>query len=379
MNSSYFIIEDSSQNFMGGGQNITLKIINHLIKNKKKIVIFDTGNKSYFYNEIQKYKQEKLVFFCKIYNINIFKNKKNNLNFLNILLKLFLFLFFLFPNLILINYSIIKYSSNKNYFLSCTTTSLLFSNFIFYKKRSFKFIHYLHQYYEINSLMNNFVNFFLKNYDIIICVSKFIERSLKVDVKKYVINTPEKISNLKYKEIVSKTINILSISNLIEWKGINYLAESYKYLKKKSKFEYKIHIFGDGPLLKTYKQTYKNKNIKFYGYKSDKFLKYFIRKKAHISVVPSIKEEACPHLPILSFAYAMPCVSTNIGGQLDLIKKNYNGAVVPIKSSEKIADQIINITNNKNDYKRYSLNAKKTSKFYDLEKYLSRISKVLEV
>ena len=132
-------------------------------------------------------------------------------------------------------------------------------------------------------------------------------------------------------------------------------------------------------MLKKYKHTYKNKNIKFYGYKSDKFLKDFISEKAHISIIPSIKEEACPHLPILSFAYAIPCISTNIGGQLDLIKENYNGAVVPVKSSEKIAEQIFNITNNKKDYKRYSLNAKESSKIYDLEKYLNKISKILEI
>ncbi len=216
------------------------------------------------------------------------------------------------------------------------------------------------------------------NYDLLICVSKFISNNYSniPSDKKVILNTPQQSSNVKNKEYVDE-FNVFSISNLINWKGVNVYLDSYRLLRNKKNIEIKYHVFGTGIELNRYKEKYKSNNIHIYGYKSDDYIKDFLINKAHLSIVPSIKEEACPHLPILSFSYAIPCIVTNIGGQSDLINDYYNGLKVEPESAESIAIKIDFLIENKDKYIELSKNSKLSSFKYTFDNYLNKINEVM--
>ena len=377
MNNTYFVYEDSSQNFYGGGQRISKIIIEEILKSNKKVILFDTNLKSKFINELKKLKNKNLKF-QKIIHLNFSLNKKNSYTLLYLITKIINLLFFFIPNFLILNFHAIRevYFKNNVIFLSNTTFNIIYKFFIITKIK--KSIFYAHQYIGNHLFIKTLIEKVLSFYDEIVCVSKFISKNYQniPENKKIILNTPQKLSFVKNKDFKNE-FNVFSISNLIEWKGIDKLLESYSLLKNKKKLNVKYHIFGTGSEIHKYKKKYKNKNIYIYGYKSDNFIKNFLIQKANLAIVPSIKEEACPHLPILSFSYAIPTIVTNIGGQSDLIKNNYDGFKIKANSSISISEKIDYLLQNKDKYLEMSKNAKKSSYNYSIDKYLKKISNSL--
>lgn len=374
---TYIIFEDSSQNYYGGGQRITILIIKKILEGKKKVIVFDQGTNSKFLKELNEINDSNLII-KNLFNFNFIHNSENKFNLSYQYSKLLKFFLFFIPNTMIINKCLHNYV-NKNerlFFLSCTTFSLLFKFFIF--KKIHKSVHYAHQYISNKLTIKKIINFLLNKFDLIICVSSFISKNYEniSNRKKKILNTPQKVINIKPKKFENE-LNVFTISNIIKWKGVNYLLDSHKDLKNKDKI--KFHIFGKGSELANYKKKFLNKNIIFHGFKSESFIENFLKNQAHLSIVSSIKEEACPHLPILSFSYAIPSIVTNIGGQSSLIEDNFNGLKVDIESSESFASKIAYVFDNKKIYEKMSKNAHKTSYNFSLEKYLLNISEIFNL
>ena len=97
MNNTYFVYEDSSQNFYGGGQRISKIIIEEILKSNKKVILFDTNLKSKFINDLKKLKNRNLKF-QKIIHLNFSLNKKNSYTLLYFITKIINLLFFFIPN-----------------------------------------------------------------------------------------------------------------------------------------------------------------------------------------------------------------------------------------------------------------------------------------
>ncbi len=374
---TYTIFEDSSQNYYGGGQRITILIIKKILETNNNVIVFDQGFNSKFRKELNEINNSNLIV-KKLFNFNLLINSENKFNLAYQCSKFLNFFLFLIPNVMIINnclYNCVK-KNERLFFLSCTTFSLLFKFFIV--KKIHKSVHYAHQYISNKLIIKKIIDFLLNKFDLIICVSSFISDNYEniFSRKKKILYTPQKVINLEPKKF-NKELNVFTISNIIKWKGISYLLNSHKNLKNKDKI--KFHIFGKGSELDNYKKKFTNKNIIFYGFKSDSFIENFLKYQAHLSIVSSIKEEACPHLPILSFSYAIPSIVTNIGGQSSLIEDNFNGLKVDIESSESFASKIDYVFDNKKIYEKMSKNAHKTSYNFSLEKYLLNISEIFNL
>ena len=82
--------------------------------------------------------------------------------------------------------------------------------------------------------------------------------------------------------------------------------------------------------------------------------------------------------PIEAFSFGVPVISTNIGGQAEIVKHNYVGFQVSIKNSEKIAENIENLISDKDLYEEFSKNALEYSKKFSITEYSKKINSIIE-
>ena len=69
-----------------------------------------------------------------------------------------------------------------------------------------------------------------------------------------------------------------------------------------------------------------------------------------------------------AMALGLPIVSTNAGGLPYLIDNNVDGVLVPINNEDEMANAIIKLIKNPTKAVELSLNARKKSESFDLEK-----------
>jgi glycosyltransferase involved in cell wall biosynthesis len=117
-------------------------------------------------------------------------------------------------------------------------------------------------------------------------------------------------------------IDILYVGQLSIHKGVQVLIKAFTGLKQGN---VRLHIVGKGPDSDEMKQLAKNDpRIKFYGFISDEDLSE-LRRKANISVVPSIWYDMAQGVISESFSWGIPVVASDIGGIPEFIQDGYNG------------------------------------------------------
>ena len=82
--------------------------------------------------------------------------------------------------------------------------------------------------------------------------------------------------------------------------------------------------------------------------------------KANVSVLPSYREGLSVFL-LESLASGLPVICSNVIGNKNLVKNDYNGYLVNINSPNEIRDSIMLLFQNKNKYNQLSLNSRKLS------------------
>jgi glycosyltransferase involved in cell wall biosynthesis len=177
------------------------------------------------------------------------------------------------------------------------------------------------------------------------------ENKLKANIN--IVNNIKKIYN-------NKKI-IFSLGRLVYYKGFEYLIKSAKYLNN----EYVILIGGSGPLKEELNNLIKshsleNKVILLGRIEDNELGSYY--EACDLYCLPSIvKSEAFGIVQIEAMSFGKPIVATKINGSgVDWVNKDdVSGINVEPKDPEALAEAFRRIFNNKDDYERYSINAKK--------------------
>ena len=129
---------------------------------------------------------------------------------------------------------------------------------------------------------------------------------------------------------------------VIEDKGISYLLEAMKGLPS----NVKLAIVGDGVDMDNYiSWTHNNSitNVFFVGKRNDVMS---ILASTDIYVFPSLHENL-PNSLVEACLFGLPVVSTNVGGNPEVIKDNYNGILVNPRSSIELKKAIERLINSK--------------------------------
>lgn len=133
---------------------------------------------------------------------------------------------------------------------------------------------------------------------------------------------------------------LIFVGRLIERKGIKYLLDSFKQLKKDLN-DVSLVIIGEGPLEETLKETCKLEGINdvnFTGWLSEDRLIYF--SIADVFCLPSLKD-LCPLVLNEAMCCNLPIVTTEmVGCARDMVIPGRNGFIVEIKNSEELYSKI---------------------------------------
>lgn len=151
-----------------------------------------------------------------------------------------------------------------------------------------------------------------------------------------------------------RTLNILTLGRLTDQKNHRDIIHALSLIDNTN---IKLYIVGDGPnmlILKEYvSELGLYQNVLFEGHQEDPF-KYLAI--ADIFILNSLYE-GLPGALIEAMAASLPCITTDIPGNRDLIIDKKTGITVPVNSPENIAKAIEWIINNKSQSDQIAINA----------------------
>jgi len=166
-------------------------------------------------------------------------------------------------------------------------------------------------------------------------INNYINNNLNNSINNINNDLNNNINNHTYNK--SKKLNIVCISRLIERKGINFLLEAIKKLKKKN---IKLILVGEGKQENELQELAKDLEItdmvEFKGYVDHDDIAD-IYQESDLFVLPSFNEGMSNAL-LEAMASGLPVISTDTGGTSELI--DGNGILIQKGNSNEIAQAI---------------------------------------
>ena len=176
---------------------------------------------------------------------------------------------------------------------------------------------------------------------------------------------------------------ILYAGMLEEYKGIEYLIKAFSTICEELNDDNIIlDIIGEGTDKNRLKELANIKNlqrrINFKGYISHEALKEEYA-KADVFVLPSIIKENSPLTPLEAMSQSTPVITTNNGGQAELIKEGYNGFLVNPADSDDLAEKILNVLRNDELRKETSRNSLSYARKFSVREHVREIENLFKM
>lgn len=168
---------------------------------------------------------------------------------------------------------------------------------------------------------------------------------------------------------------ILSIGRLVPWKGFGTLIEIMPDLPK----EMKLVIIGSGPQEESLKFKVKSlkleERVQILGQvPHDQLVNYFAQ--AGIFVLNS-GYEGLSHLILEAMQQGVPVITTDIGGNPELIKDGYNGILIEYNNKNQIKEAILKLWFDQDLQQKFIDNSLKELEKFSLDKMISQTIDVL--
>ncbi|MBA7580309.1 D-inositol-3-phosphate glycosyltransferase [subsurface metagenome] len=202
------------------------------------------------------------------------------------------------------------------------------------------------------------------------------------ETKKYVLSIAKKLNNIsilysgvnskrfkpiRNKKIARKKFKInlegficFTIRRITFKNGIDTFLQVAKFFNDKRKDMFFV-LGGTGPdtdMVKKYIRENHLSNIKLLGFVSNEELPDYYA-LSDIFILPSKTGEGFPMVVIEAFASGLPVISTNTGGQIEIIRDDQTGFIVEPNKSKQIAKKIEYLSENKKLLKEMSENCRK--------------------
>ncbi|KXA97109.1 1,2-diacylglycerol 3-glucosyltransferase [candidate division MSBL1 archaeon SCGC-AAA259I09] len=170
---------------------------------------------------------------------------------------------------------------------------------------------------------------------------------------------------------------LISIGRLVKRKGYRYLIKSMQFIKDQS---VECLILGDGPekdyLKKFAKKIGVSDRVNFLGYiTGEKKFQYL--QNSDIYVLSSIHEGLGIVLQE-AMQVGLPIVSTNHGGQVDLIDDEKNGFLIPPRDEKALANKVKRLLKDKEARQEMGRKNKKKIKEFKPSKVVKKYLEVME-
>lgn len=229
------------------------------------------------------------------------------------------------------------------------------------------------------NMMKRIQKYTAKKFDKIVTPSKFLKKivqdwgikSNKIEVIYNAVRIQKE--SLVNKSIVKKKLrlkgrNFVTVARLTPWKGIALLIEIFKERKEN------LIIIGNGPLYEKYKkQTNGLKNIKMLGRLPNKNVHEYLY--AADTFILNSGYEGLPHVVIEAFNLECPVLLSNVCGNPEIVKNNYNGLLFKYNNRKSIVKTLDTL--NERKIKRFTSNAKDSLKKFEWNNMVKKIAEVL--
>ncbi|MFA4941904.1 MAG: glycosyltransferase [Patescibacteria group bacterium] len=167
------------------------------------------------------------------------------------------------------------------------------------------------------------------------------------------------------KEAARESLNlkgsiILSVGRLVPWKGFDLLIDLMPELLQENS-DFKLIIAGAGPDKEKIEEKIKNlkleKNVILTGgIDQHELFKYMLA--ADIFLL-NTGYEGLPHVVIEAMRLSLPVITTDVGGNREVVENNKTGLLVEYNNREQIKEAILNLNKDKNLISTLTANAEK--------------------
>jgi glycosyltransferase involved in cell wall biosynthesis len=166
------------------------------------------------------------------------------------------------------------------------------------------------------------------------------------------------------------------VGRLVKQKGHSHLLEALRLVLKSRPVH--LWIIGSGPLEKELHQQAVRMNIEkyvhFLGPRGD-----LVEVYRHLDIlVSSSLWEGFPTVLLEAMASSTPIIATDVSGSQEIIKNGVTGLLVPPKSSQSLADAIIETLNHPDQAHEMAGNARRLAEQYTVQKATQRYSEIYE-
>tara|TARA_B100001248_G_scaffold61028_1_gene42023 strand:- start:199 stop:1293 length:1095 start_codon:yes stop_codon:yes gene_type:complete len=172
------------------------------------------------------------------------------------------------------------------------------------------------------------------------------EESVVSSKIKVIYNLIEIKKNISKKE--NKVLKIIFLANLIPYKNHNMIIDVANSLPRNLKYEIQILGKGEERYTQSLKQKIKTNKIidkfKFLGSIKNPNV---ILKKADIGIMCS-NEEGLSNSILEYMSHYLPIIATNVGGNAEMIKNNFNGFLIKTNDHKDFARKLKMLIQNKN-------------------------------
>ena len=231
--------------------------------------------------------------------------------------------------------------------------------------------------------------FLLKRFSKIIVPSQYLKKIISswgVPPQKIVViyNAPDSLPDLviSQKEAQEKIgvegDVILSVGRLMSWKGFDSLIEIIPELLKENP-NFHLVIVGEGPERQNLELRIKNsgleEKVKLVGKVShDKMYLYF---GAADLFVLNTGYEGLSHVILEAMQAGLPIITTNIGGNPELIEDGQNGILIDPGNKEQLKSAILRLSKDKALQEKFRQNSKEILKAFTWQNVIDETLEVL--
>jgi len=173
---------------------------------------------------------------------------------------------------------------------------------------------------------------------------------------------------------------LISVGRLVPWKGFDALIEIMPDLIKQIP-DLKLLIIGEGPEKKNYSLL-----VTRYGLQDNVFLlgklphnELLLYLRAADIFVLNTGYEGLPHQILEAMAAGLPVITTNIGGNPEIINHNKNGLLVKYNDKEQLRAAILKLIQNQDLQRQLVNNAKDSLQAFTLDKMINQTIKLLKL
>lgn len=214
------------------------------------------------------------------------------------------------------------------------------------------------------------IDFYYKN------IRKLEVIHLGINLQENLIISERQKYNLDEKDFV-----ITTIGRLVERKGIKFLVKAVSEIKDNN---VKLIIIGEGPQkveIQNFISQHKlSDRVMILGRVSEKEKKEILS-LSDIFVLPSLHEGF--GLVILeAMEYGLPVITTNHGGQTEIIEDQTNGFLIPVGNWTELKEKILLLRQNKNLWHQIYYNNKSKVKSFSVkdeaDKYINIYKRILQ-